>query len=88
VPSPLNKTESRVSALTEVKAGLVSYDPTVGEYTVTDGDHETEQAGGARRRTYAELRTQALIAPRDPQAVSIVDLTEEGQELASTWSVD
>lgn len=83
-----NKTESRVTALTEVKAGLVDYDPSTGEYFVADESHGKEIVRGARRRTLSELRTDGVIEPESLSAPGAVKLTREGIELADIWEID
>lgn len=79
----INKTESRVEALTEVKAERISYDPATGDY-FTDG----ERVSGAKRRTLAELRADGAIVTEKPHAESLVYLTNEGNSLALEWGVD
>jgi hypothetical protein len=87
VSEPLNKTDSRVTALSEVKAAVVSYDPSVGEYYVTV-DSGNEIVRGARRRTFAELRAAGLIEPTSRSQVSTVELTTAGADLGQDWEID
>ena len=85
----LNKTDSRVSALAEVKSGRVAYDPSLGEYEVTGTDGgDTETARGALRRTYSELRSAGLVHPADPEAKSTMTLTDRGAVAAREWEID
>lgn len=85
---PLNKTESRVTALDEVKAGLVDYNPVTGEYFVGTEQHRRDIVRGARRRTFAELRSAGLIEPQSRSQVSAVTLTTEGADLSGDWGID
>ncbi len=73
--SALNKTDSRLMALREVSEGKISYDARSGTYSDPDGS-----VSGAKRRTFAELRTGGAIEGGDP-----VTLTETGRELIQTW---
>lgn len=72
----LNKTDSRLTALREVDSGTIDYDPQSGTYTDAEGS-----VSGARRRTFAELRTAGVIKGGTPVA-----LTDEGRTLIETWS--
>jgi hypothetical protein len=82
-----NKTDSRVTALGEVKAGLVDYDPSTGEYFVTEGGR-TEVVRGARRRTFSELRSDGAIEPTSLSERSSVKLSRSGADLAEDWQID
>jgi hypothetical protein len=72
----LNKTDSRLGALREVAEGKISYDARTGTYRDADGT-----VSGARRRTFAELRTGGAIKGGAP-----VELTESGGQLIANWS--
>lgn len=82
-----NKTDSRVAALAEVKSGQVEYDPSIGEYLVTEGDEVKQIVRGARRRTFSELRTAGVIEPSSISASGLIRLTGEGVKLAKDWRV-
>lgn len=84
----LNKTDSRVTALAEVKAARVIYDPRVGEYSVTVDDGSREAARGARRRTYSELRSAGLVESTSLSTPSPVRLTRLGGDVAKEWGID
>lgn len=84
----LNKTDSRVTALAEVKAGRVTYNPSVGEYAVKDDDGSVETARGARRRTYSELRTAGLVESTSLSMPSEVKLSNLGRDVAEEWEID
>jgi hypothetical protein len=83
-----NKTDSRVTALTEVKAGLVEYDPSIGEYFVNEGSDNKQIVRGARRRTFSELRTAGAIQLSSVSSYGLVKLTREGTDLADDWGID
>ena len=87
MPDAPNKTESRVTALAEVKAGLVDYDPSTGEYFVADESHQPEVVRGARRRTFSELRSGGVIEPVSLSARGPVKLSRSGAELAGDWGL-
>lgn len=72
----LNKTNSRLEALREVAQGEISYDPQMGAYSDANGT-----VSGARRRTFAELRTTGAITGGSP-----VVLTAVGDRLINDWS--
>lgn len=72
----MNKTDSRLTALQEVEAGKIDYVPLKG--TFREGP---EEVSGARRRTFAELRTAGVIEGGEPMV-----LTESGQKLIKEWS--
>lgn len=72
----LNKTDSRLGALREVAEGKISYDPRTGTYSDAEG-----AVSGARRRTFAELRTGGAIEGGQP-----VRLTTSGGKLIEDWS--
>ena len=78
----INKTESRVEALAEVKAGRISYDPAVGEF-FADG----ERVSGAKRRTLAELRQAGMITLVG-DVRSTVEVTAAGDEIGHEWGID
>jgi hypothetical protein len=80
-----NKTDSRVTALTEVKAGLVAYDPSTGEYFVTAAGDQRDVVRGARRRTFSELRSDGMIEPSSLSVPGPVKLTQQGDALAADW---
>jgi hypothetical protein len=80
-----NKTDSRVTALTEVKAGLVAYDPGTGEYFVAAGEGQRDVVRGARRRTFSEMRADGMIEPTSLSVPGPVKLTSEGEALATDW---
>lgn len=88
MPDTLNKTDSRVTALTEVKAGLVDYDPSTGEYFVADESHQPEVVRGARRRTFSELRSGGAIEPTSLSERAPVQLSRGGSDLAEEWEID
>lgn len=73
----LNKTESRLTALREVQAGKISYDPRSGTYF----DAAALPVSGARRRTFAELRAAGVIDGDAP-----VVTTPAGDKLIEDWS--
>lgn len=83
-----NKTDSRVAALREVKAGAVEYDPRIGEYFVAEGGDDKEIVRGARRRTFAELRTAGAIELSSVASPGPVTLTSVGADLAADWGID
>jgi hypothetical protein len=83
-----NKTDSRVTALREVKAGQVGYDPSTGEYFVTEEGDQAEVVRGARRRTFSELRSDGVIEPVSLSARGPVKLSREGASLAEDWDID
>lgn len=83
----LNKTDSRVSALAEIKAQRVTYDPRIGEYAVKDDSGEEEAARGARRRTYSELRAAGLVTTASVLSKAVVELTNLGVETADEWEL-
>jgi len=72
----LNKTDSRLWALREVGEGKISYDPRTGTYSDGEGT-----VPGARRRTFAELRSHGAIVGGVP-----VELTAAGVGLLTDWS--
>lgn len=72
----LNKTDSRLGALREVAEGKISYDARTGTYSDSEG-----AVSGARRRTFAELRTGGAIKGGAP-----VELTDAGGKLIEEWS--
>jgi hypothetical protein len=72
----LNKTDSRLGALREVAEGKITYDPRTGTYNDASGT-----VSGARRRTFAELRTGGAIEGGAP-----VTLTASGGRLIEDWS--
>lgn len=72
----LNKTDSRLIALTEVDSGSINYDAQSGTYSDADGS-----VSGARRRTFAELRAAGVIKGGTP-----VELTDSGRTLIDDWS--
>lgn len=84
----LNKTDSRVTALTEVMAKRVMYNPRLSEYLVEDEDGSRESARGARRRTYAELRTAGIVESTSLTEPSLVRLTNLGETIADEWGID
>lgn len=83
-----NRTDSRVSALSEVKDQLVSYDASVSEWLVKDAEGNEERAHGALRRTYSEMRKAGLMAPSSVTGKSVVHLSAAGEELAKEWGID
>ena len=87
MPDILNKTDSRVTALTEVKAGRVTYNPRLSEYLVEDEGGGRESARGARRRTYAELRTAGIVESTSLTDPSLVRLTNLGETIADEWGL-
>ncbi|HET9144123.1 hypothetical protein [Actinophytocola sp.] len=76
----LNKTDSRLVALREVSEGKISYDPRTGTYSDENGT-----VSGARRRTFAELRSNGAIEVGGT-SVHRVTLTTAGSDLVSAWS--
>jgi hypothetical protein len=88
VSDNLNKTDSRATALAEVKAKRVVYDPRIGEYAVKGEEDTEETARGARRRTYSELRTAGLVTTGSLSQPSLVSLTPLGNDVAEEWEID
>lgn len=84
----LNKTDSRATALIEVKAQRVTYNPRLSEYLVEGEDGAQESARGARRRTYAELRTAGIVESTSLTEPSLVRLTNLGENIADEWGID
>lgn len=84
----MNQTPSRQTALEQIKAGKITYDPRTGGFA-QDGRAIT----GARRRTFAELRAQDLTdIARDDQGIpregdGVLRLTVKGGDLLAGWQV-
>jgi hypothetical protein len=74
----LNKTDSRLGALREVAEGAISYDARTGTYSDTQGT-----VSGARRRTFAELRTSGAITSASDGDGLV--LTPSGETLIEEW---
>jgi hypothetical protein len=83
-----NKTDSRVTALARVKAGLVDYDPSIGEFLVADESGDKEIVRGAQRRTFSELRAAGVIESSSVSTSGLVKLTGSGESLAGEWEID
>lgn len=72
----MNKTDSRLKALIDVRDGKIKYDALTGTYSGPEG-----AVSGARRRTFAELKSAGVIEGGAP-----VTLTESGCVLITNWS--
>lgn len=84
----LRRTARRVEALRQVMREAVLYDPGTGEYFEATRDG-LERLAGARRRTYATLRTDGTItvgAGGDGAMVPL-ELTERGRFVAEKWEL-
>lgn len=80
--SPLNQTGTRREVLGEVLGGRVSYASGTGVFTV-DGEAVT----GARRRTYAELRSSGLLGGGGEGSPTPLKLTPTGEAVAREWGL-
>lgn len=87
MPDIINKTESRVAALTQVIRDAVMYRPLTGEFLAVQGGARVVIAG-PQRRTYAELRQAGLIRFQESgEREVLMQLTESGEDAADQWGL-
>lgn len=87
MPDIINKTESRVAALTQVIRDAVMYRPLTGEFLAVQGSARVVIAG-PQRRTYAELRQAGIIQFQESGEREVpMRLTESGEDVADQWGL-